>query len=445
MPETLTDPGTQRRTRARPQSSLALFGLVVAAALSLALLLACGKVQAAERGYVLGAGDVVKVTIYEHPDLTAEARISAAGSVSLFLLGEVKIAGGSTAAAEAAIARRLQAGDFVKQPQVSVMVLQYHSQQVSLLGQVNKPGKYPLDGAATMVDLLALAGGVGPAGGDTAVLIKQRNQRVTRKEIDLTALLQSGEKAQNFAVGNDDVIFVPRAAQFYIGGEVQHPGAYRLEKNMTLAQALSLGGGLSPRGTSARLTVKRRGEGESVQLLQARLDERVQPDDVLEFPSQEISILGQVSRPGKYPFSTGATLVDAIALGGGAVSSGADTAVLIRHANETIRREIDLPRLLQGGDPAQNGTVADGDVIFVPRAPQFYIYGEVQHSGMYKLEKNMTVMQALSVGGGLTQRGTERGLKVRRRGSGTDVRSIDVKLTDLIQPDDVVYVQESLF
>ena len=110
---------------------------------------------------MLGSGDVVKITIYEHPDLTTEARVSPSGSVSLFLLGEVKIAGGTTAAAQAAIARRLEAGDFVKNPQVNVMVVQYHSQQVSLLGQVNKPGKYPLDGgAATMVDLLALAGGV---------------------------------------------------------------------------------------------------------------------------------------------------------------------------------------------------------------------------------------------------------------------------------------------
>ena len=431
--------------RSWPPRPVSLLGLVFAAVLSIALLI-CGRVEAAERGYVLGSGDVVKITIYEHPDLTTEARVSPSGSVSLFLLGEVKIAGGTTAAAQAAIARRLEAGDFVKNPQVNVMVVQYHSQQVSLLGQVNKPGKYPLDGgAATMVDLLALAGGVGPAGGDTAVLIKQRNQGVTRREIDLNALLQSGEKTQNFAVGNDDVIFIPRAAQFYIGGEVQHPGAYRVEKNLTVAQALSLGGGLTPRGTTARIIVKRRVAGDSVQMLQARLDERVQADDVLEFPSQEVSILGQVSRPGKYPFATGATLVDVIALGGGAAPSGADTAVLIRHANETTRREIDLPALLQGGDAALNDKAVDGDVIFVPRAPQFYIYGEVQHSGMYKLEKNMTVMQALSVGGGLTAKGTERGLKVRRRDSGANVKSLDVKLTDVIQPDDVVYVQESLF
>jgi len=92
-----------------------------------------------------------------------------------------------------------------------------------------------------------------------------------------------------------------------------------------------------------------------------------------------------------------------------------------------------------------NVEVQNGDTIFVPRAPVFYIYGEVLRAGAYRLEPNATVMNALSLGGGLTPRGTERGLKINRRMPDGGVKRIDARLADQIQPDDVIYVRESLF
>ena len=89
--------------------------------------------------------------------------------------------------------------------------------------------------------------------------------------------------------------------------------------------------------------------------------------------------------------------------------------------------------------------VKAGDIVIVPRADMFYIYGEVKSPGRNRLEANMTVMQALSVAGGLTERGTERGIRVKRRNSEGEIKEIKVELTDLLQPDDVVYVKESLF
>ena len=92
-----------------------------------------------------------------------------------------------------------------------------------------------------------------------------------------------------------------------------------------------------------------------------------------------------------------------------------------------------------------NVAVANGDIIYVPRARIFYIYGEVQKPGAYRLEPGMTVMQALSVGGGLTVRGTERGLRLHRRDPGGAVKTIEPELTDTIRENDVVFVRESLF
>ncbi len=89
--------------------------------------------------------------------------------------------------------------------------------------------------------------------------------------------------------------------------------------------------------------------------------------------------------------------------------------------------------------------VAGGDTIYVPRASTFYIYGECHASGNYRLERSMTMRQALAAGGGLTSRGTERRLRVVRRNAQGVPEKISTDLNDLVAPDDVIYVNESLF
>jgi polysaccharide export outer membrane protein len=97
------------------------------------------------------------------------------------------------------------------------------------------------------------------------------------------------------------------------------------------------------------------------------------------------------------------------------------------------------------GDPKDNPILYGGDTINVPKARQFYIYGEVQKPGMYRVERNMTIVQAISDGGGLTHHGTERGVIVKRRDAHGNELKIHAKGTDLVQPDDVILVKESWF
>jgi polysaccharide export outer membrane protein len=128
--------------------------------------------------------------------------------------------------------------------------------------------------------------------------------------------------------------------------------------------------------------------------------------------------------------------------GGVANATAADQATLLRA--DGSKRAIDLFALFEG-DPEQNSIVAAGDTIYVPRAAQFYVYGEVQRPGTYRLERNMTVSQAISAGGGLTPRGTERRATVKRRNEQGKETRIGVKGSDLLQPDDVLVIKESLF
>jgi polysaccharide export outer membrane protein len=101
--------------------------------------------------------------------------------------------------------------------------------------------------------------------------------------------------------------------------------------------------------------------------------------------------------------------------------------------------------MYRSGDMSHNMRLENGDVVYVKRAPQFYLYGEVQRAGAYRLQSQMTVMQAISVGGGITPRGTLRGLTVQRRTPDGQVRTARVRPTDLVQADDVIQVRERLF
>jgi polysaccharide export outer membrane protein len=141
---------------------------------------------------------------------------------------------------------------------------------------------------------------------------------------------------------------------------------------------------------------------------------------------------------------TEVTVINGLAAAGGVVNLiAADEATLLRRDGTHV--PIDLISLFQG-DPRQNATLGAGDTLYVPRAPQFYIHGAVQRPGSYRLERGMTVSQAISAGGGLTPRGTERRVVVTRRDyPGGKQRQISVDGEDLIQPDDVLKVRESLF
>ena len=258
---------------------------VIAALLFVPLLVPlCVLAAAGQVGgeYRLGPGDVVRITVYNNPDLTTEAQITQQGNITFPLIGEVQIGSMEKSQAEQIIARRLGEGGFVVKPQVNVLVLGFKSQQISVLGQVNRPGKYPIEQASTLADLLAIAGGISQTGGDIVTHISKGVDGATAKrDIDINEALKNGSMDKNFPVANGDIIFVPRAPLFYIYGEVQRPGSFKLEKDMTVMQALSVGGGLTVRGTERGMRVNRPGPDGKMQTLQTAPSDRVKENDVI--------------------------------------------------------------------------------------------------------------------------------------------------------------------
>lgn len=246
---------------------------------------AAASSASASAEYRLGAGDVVRVVVYQNPDLTLETRVSETGVISYPLLGNVRIGGLGVSAAEQLIAEGLRNGNFVKSPQVTLVLLQVRGNQASVLGQVNRPGRYPIETTdMRMTDLLANAGGVATTGGDLLVLTGTRDGKPFRLEIDLPNVFgPTAERGRpnDVLVQNGDVLWVERAPMVYIYGEVQRPGPMRLERGMTLMQVLASGGGLTQRGTERGIRVHRKGADGKVQVVQPAMDEGVKDGDVV--------------------------------------------------------------------------------------------------------------------------------------------------------------------
>ncbi len=217
----------------------------------------------------LGIGDAVRVTVFQQPDLTTEARINEKGLIAMPLVGEVKVAGLSQHDAAVAISESLKKGKYLKNPQVAVAVTTVRSKQVSVLGLVARPGRYPLDDTSTnLSDVIAAAGGISAGGAETVTVLRDGKE-------------QKVDVFKPFKIQGGDTVNVERAPVFYIYGEVTRGGSYPITQDMTVMQAIAAGGGITPRGSDRRLKLRRpAGDGKLVET-DAKLNDRVKADDVI--------------------------------------------------------------------------------------------------------------------------------------------------------------------
>ncbi len=230
----------------------------------------------------LGAGDVIRVQVYQSPDLSQETRILETGFISYPLIGPTKVAGLTIPEAEAVIAKALKAGGFIQQPQVTIAQLQIRRKTVTVLGAVGRPGLYPLDNLNTRLsNILAAAGGIAQGGSDSVILAGKRDGKPMRQEIDVAATFLDDKVANDVVLLSGDTIYVHRAPSFYVYGEAGKPGPYRLERNMTVMQALVTAGGPTQRGTERNLRLNRRMPDGSIKESRPELTDLVKPDDVI--------------------------------------------------------------------------------------------------------------------------------------------------------------------
>lgn len=286
----LTRMQQEHTCRIRP---LGLTGLALSLSVALAMSAAPAAAQTAaavpasaassnSAEYRLGSGDVMRVSVYQNPDLTLETRVSENGLVSYPLLGNIKVGGLSVTQAENLISEGLRKGSFVKNPQTTIVVLQVKGNQASVLGNVNRPGRYPIETAdMRLTDLVATAGGVASTGAEVLVVSGKRAGQPYRVEIDFPAIFAVGGAANDIFIQNGDVIWVDRAPMVYIYGEVQRPGPMKLERGMTVMQSLATGGGITLRGTEKGIRVNRKDSEGKVETLQLPMEAPLKDGDVV--------------------------------------------------------------------------------------------------------------------------------------------------------------------
>lgn len=233
----------------------------------------------------IGAGDVLQVTVFGQPDLSAEVSVTDEGEVTLPLIGLLRIAGMSQAELEKLIARRLREREYLLNPEVSVTVRQNRSQVVSVLGEVARPGRYPIQGRFTVLDLLAVAGGLTPKADTVAVLLRKGEEGTggapVRIPIRLDKVANLDRSPLDWVLNQGDTVYVGPQKFFYIHGEVRRPGSYPMEPDLDVMRALSLGGGVTERGSMNRIQIHRKSEGSEARDFSPRLTDSVMDGDVI--------------------------------------------------------------------------------------------------------------------------------------------------------------------
>ena len=244
--------------------------------------------------YTIGAQDVLTVQVFDQPDLGGRYAVEADGTFSFPLIGRVKAGGITLRAFEEELKKKLADGYF-RNPQVTVAVEQYRSQRVFVMGEVRAPGPVSLTGGMTLIEALSRAGStLATASGEVAIVRARQGAKgpvLPGQESDAEILrasireLEAGSLRQNIELRDGDTIFVPRSESAYVFGQVNSPGAYAIQKDTSVLQALSLAGGVTDNGAMNRIKVVRIVAGEKREV-RVKLSDIVRPGDTIIVPER---------------------------------------------------------------------------------------------------------------------------------------------------------------
>jgi polysaccharide export outer membrane protein len=246
---------------------------------------------AQETEYRVGAGDVLDITLWNQASVSGQFRVESDGTLTFPLVGRIEATGRTPRELETELQRKLADGYF-KHPQVTVEVEKYRSQRVFVVGEIAKPGTYPLTGETSLIEIIAEAGPLGTSAAGEVVIVRSRANGgvrgpvlpdqiagTTTIRIDVQQL-KNGTLPSGVALRDGDTLFVPRSETIYVFGQVRNPGAYPLQKGTTVLQALSLAGGVTNRASIGRLQIVREKDGQKRES-KAMLDDLVMPGDTI--------------------------------------------------------------------------------------------------------------------------------------------------------------------
>lgn len=333
------------------------------------------------KSYVIGPEDMLEIRVWGHDDLSRAVTVSADGYFSFPLIGQIRAGGLTIRQLEDQIAKLLDK-DYIVNPQVTITVTEFKSKKVFILGEVIRPGAYYLSKNDTLLEIISKAGGVTTNAGREIIIVRPTS-----------GLLQQPARLDSEA---SELLHVD--LQALLSGDVSE----------------NIG---------------------------------VQNNDTIYVPKTSMfSVFGEVRKPGSYPLEKEMTMLEAISIAGGPTQD-ADTQKL-----ELLRKEggvqkkivLNIKELLSAKEKTKELLIQDGDVIYQPRAEFFFVLGEVNKPGTYKLEEGMTVTKAISVAGGFTEKASKNKVKILREKDGKQVEH-RAKPNELVQSQDIIEVPQSFF
>jgi polysaccharide export outer membrane protein len=236
--------------------------------------------------YIIGEGDVLRISVYDHDDLTTTARVSGEGIIVFPLIGEVEVKGLTLPQITQKISSLLADG-YIVAPQVNIFIQDFRSKKAFIMGEVHKPGLFVLPGQTTFLALLSEAGGLTKDAGDKAII--KRNANLSDKKekiitIDLKRLIEQGDTSLDIPIMDGDSVYITKAGVFYVTGEVKKPDAYKYEEGTTAIEAITKAGGFTDKASKGRIKIIRKVDGKEDVIEKVKMDEPVLPGDVIVVP-----------------------------------------------------------------------------------------------------------------------------------------------------------------
>jgi polysaccharide export outer membrane protein len=353
------------------------------AVLCLLVTLLAGGTPAAQE-YAIGPGDVLRITVWGHDDLSKDYPVSQDGRVPFPLIGSVQAVGLSTGELAKRI-RDLLEKDYLVNPQVIVGVKEYLSKKVNVMGEAEKPGLFYLTGPTTLLELLSKAGGLSRTAGKDLVLVRTEGADGKVNTAGSTILrldvrkIQSGDVKENILLQNGDMMFVPKASAFFVLGEVNKPGTFPLDKETSVLEAVTLAGGFGPTAAASGVKVLRRnadGKQETLALdLAGAVPKdkgfRLQEGDTVLVPKgNTFFVFGEVKKPGAYQLDKETNVLEGITIAGGFTEKAAPGRTRVIRTDDRGQQtiNIDMNDIIRRGQREKAIRLLENDVIVVPES-----------------------------------------------------------------------------
>lgn len=355
--------------------------VLIAAAAFAAIPLGSGAVDQA----LISPGDTLSITVLGEPDYSKQVIVDDDGRIFLPLVKDVSAGGKTTAQVADAVAEAL--GKFLKNPDVTVELVQKARKQVTVTGQVQNPGVYPLERGTRLMEVVGLAGGFTQTA-DTAKVAVTRRGQAEAVTCDLKTFLAGRTEEANLVLQDGDVILVPDSSPtlgtVFVYGTVRQPGQpIQIREGMRVSQAVSAAGGIIPeQADTSRAILKRAGQADPVQIDLAKAlsgdpsaDLTLEPGDTITVPTLEttgtFTIYGAVANSGEYPLRDKLTIARAIAAAGGPTPRAKISDLRITRTDGSGKAQsvkVDLKKISNGN--AADVAVQPGDTIYVPESPE---------------------------------------------------------------------------